>query len=142
MIISDAMLNSVLYGAERDWVLNVHWLHALAAATIIVSFAPSSSSAAKSTAYDTDIVEPLVASGRLTLSAEARDEKQRSAVNSTGFPTLRGTNKTRMIRPAAKTVLTKTRAATGRSFIMPAGELGFDFLHLGVRCVFGSGSSW
>ena len=60
------MLKSVRYGAERAWVRNVHWLHALAAATIIVSFAPSSRSAAKSTAHDTDIVEPLVASGRLT----------------------------------------------------------------------------
>ena len=33
---SDAMLKSVRYGAERDCVRNVHWLHALAAATIIV----------------------------------------------------------------------------------------------------------
>ena len=73
------MLNSVRYGAERDCVRNVHWLQALAAATSIVSSAPSSSSAAKSTAYDTDIVEPLVASGRLTFSADAMDEKSSSA---------------------------------------------------------------
>ncbi len=33
---SEAMLNNVRYGAERDCVRNVHWLHALAAATIIV----------------------------------------------------------------------------------------------------------
>ena len=61
-------------GADRDCVRNVHCAQALAAATIIVSFAPSRSSAAKSTAHDTDIVEPLVASGRLTFSADASDE--------------------------------------------------------------------
>jgi hypothetical protein len=33
---SDAMLKRVRYGAERDCVRKVHWLHALAAATIIV----------------------------------------------------------------------------------------------------------
>src|SRR5262245_21339395 len=68
---SDAMLKSVRYGAVRCCVRNVHWLHALAAATSIVSSGPSSSSAAKSTAYDTDIVDPLDASGRLTLNAGA-----------------------------------------------------------------------
>ena len=44
------MLNSVRKIAVRVSVRNVHWLHALTAATIIVSLAPSSRSAAKSTA--------------------------------------------------------------------------------------------
>src|SRR5262249_56948699 len=78
---SDAMLKSVRCGGVRDSVRNVHWLHALAAATSIVSSAPSSSRAAKSTAYDTDIVDPLLASGRLTLNAEAREESRSSAAN-------------------------------------------------------------
>ena len=82
---SEAMLNKVRYGAERDCVRKVHWLHALAAATIIVWSAPSSSSAAKSTAYDTDIVDPLDASGRLTLSAEASDEQASRNANRTGL---------------------------------------------------------
>ena len=56
------------------FIRNVHWLHALATATSIVSFGPSSISAAKSTAYDTDIVEPLLASGRLTLKADVTAE--------------------------------------------------------------------
>ena len=56
----------------------MHWLQALVPATSIVSSAPSRSSDAKSTAYDTDIVEPLVASGRLTLSADASDEQSSS----------------------------------------------------------------
>src|SRR2546422_8193489 len=47
---SDAMLNSVRYGGDLLGTLNVHWLHALVAATSIVSSAPSSSSDAKSTA--------------------------------------------------------------------------------------------
>ena len=68
------MLKSVRYMGFRSLMRNVHWLHALAAATIIVSFGPSSSSDAKSTAYDTDIVEPLRASGRLTLKTEVTDD--------------------------------------------------------------------
>src|SRR5882762_9249215 len=79
------MLKKVRWSADRACVRNVHCAHALAAATIMVSFAPSRSSAAKSTAYDTDIVEPLVASGRLTFNADASDEHPRSAANSTGF---------------------------------------------------------
>jgi hypothetical protein len=50
----------------------------------MVSSAPSSSSAAKSTAYDTDIVEPLLARGRLTLNADASDDSTNNAANSEG----------------------------------------------------------
>src|SRR5260370_40958619 len=71
---SDAMLNSVRCTGERVWVRNVHWLQALVAATNIVASAPSSSSAAKSTAYDTDMVEPLEVSGRFTFNADASEE--------------------------------------------------------------------
>ena len=74
------MLNAVRNGALRARVLNVHWLQALVPATSIVSSAPSSSNDAKSTAYDTDIVEPPEASGRLTLSAEASDEQSSRAM--------------------------------------------------------------
>ena len=63
----------------------MHWLQALVAATNIVGSAPSSSSDAKSTAYDTDIVEPLLVSGRLTFSADATEEHSSSARNSTGL---------------------------------------------------------
>ena len=44
------MLNSVRWIGLRSLMRNVHWLKALAAATSIVSFGPSSSSDAKSTA--------------------------------------------------------------------------------------------
>src|SRR5215831_18518227 len=105
------MLKSVRYGGVLDSTRNVHWLHALAAATSIVSSAPSRSSAAKSTAYDTDIVEPLLASGSVTLNAEASDEKTRSAAN-----------RKRTSTPVVRTAPTNTRAARGRSFITSAGE--------------------
>ena len=68
------MLKSVRYSGFRSLMRNEHWLHALAAATSIVSFGPSSSSDAKSTAYETDIVDPLRASGRLTLNTEVIDD--------------------------------------------------------------------
>src|ERR1700754_3626620 len=116
------MLNSVRYGADLVCVRNVHWLKALAAATSIVSSAPSSSSAAKSTAYDTDIVEPLLASGRLTLKAEASDDRTRSAAKSPGLTIARGANPTSTTAPAVRTEPTKGRAGRGRSFITPAGE--------------------
>ena len=64
---------------------NVHWLQALAAATNIVGSAPISSSDAKSTAYETDMVDPLVASGRLTFRPDATEEKSRSAKKSVGW---------------------------------------------------------
>ncbi len=46
---------------------------------------PRRSSAAKSTAYDTDMVEPLVESGRLTLNADASDEQTRRPMKSAGL---------------------------------------------------------
>src|SRR5450759_3228790 len=110
------MLKSVRYGADRVCVRNVHWLHALTAATIMVSSAPSSSSAAKSTAYETDIVDPLDARGRLTFSAEASDEQPSRNANSAGFAIVCGTKTISVSAPAARTAPTKSRAAMGRSF--------------------------
>src|SRR5262245_47583092 len=116
------MLNSVRYRGVRDSVRNVHWLHALVAATSIVSSAPRSSSAAKSTAYDTDIVDPLLVSGRLTLNADASADNPRSATKSDGSAMERGAKIARTTAPAVRTAPTKSRAASGRSFITPAGE--------------------
>src|ERR1700754_4454492 len=108
------MLNSVRYGADLVCVRNVHWLKALAAATSIVSSAPSSSSAAKSTAYDTDIVEPLVASGRLTLKADASEERTSSERNNPGLVIVRGAKTASTKAPAVRTAPTKSRAGMGR----------------------------
>src|SRR6185295_17653741 len=113
---SDAMLYSVRWKGDRACVRNVHCAHALAAATIIVSFAPSRSSAAKSTAYDTDIVEPLLASGRLTFSADASDEHPRRTRNRTKLVIEWGAKKAKTSAPAARTAPTKSRAANGSSF--------------------------
>src|SRR5262245_24706718 len=78
------MLKSVRYGGLRVFILNVHWLHALATATSIVSLGPSMMSAAKSTAYETDLVEPLLASGRLTLNAEVSADSASSVTKRSG----------------------------------------------------------
>ena len=79
VMIRHAMLNSVRWIGLRSLMRNVHWLNALAAATSIVSFGPSSSSDAKSTAYDTDIVDERRASGRFTLKTDVIDESSSSA---------------------------------------------------------------
>ena len=78
------MLNSVRWIGLRSLMRNVHWLKALAAATSIVSFGPSSSSEAKSTAYDTDIVDDRRASGRFTLKTEVIDESSSSVMKRIG----------------------------------------------------------
>ena len=80
---------------------NVHWLQALTAATIIVSFGPSSSSDAKSTAYETDIVDPLRASGRFTLKTEVIDDSTSRTRNSHGDSKVL-TGKKHASRPAAQ----------------------------------------
>ncbi len=86
------MLKSVRWSGLRSLIRNVHWLNALAAATSIVSCGPSSSSEAKSTAYDTDIVDDRRASGRLTLKTEVTDDSASSSRNSSLLP-VNGTGK-------------------------------------------------
>src|SRR5437867_2876798 len=112
------MLKSVRCGVEPVFVRNVHWLQALAAATSIVSLAPRSSSEAKSTAYDTDIVEPLLVSGSVTFSADATDEQPSRTKNSVGLARLCGADTTNVVRPRARTAATYRRPASGRSFIL------------------------
>src|SRR6478672_7906273 len=97
---SDAMLYSVRYSGLRVFIRNVHWLHALTPATSIVSSAPSIRSAAKSTAYDTDIDDPLFVRGRLTFSADASEEKRRSARKSAGSAIRCGAKPRRTMNPA------------------------------------------
>ncbi len=111
------MLKAVRNGALRARVLNVHWLQALVPATSIVSSAPSKSKDAKSTAYDTDIVEPPEASGRLTFSADASDEQSSTATKMPGWLMECGKKKVTTAAPAMITAETYTRAASGSSFI-------------------------
>src|SRR3954464_13235318 len=96
------MLKNVRYAGLRSLIRNVHWLNALAAATIIVSFGPSSSSDAKSTAYETDIVEDRRASGRFTLKTDVIDDSSSSVTKSSGLPTkCVGKNAANRIAPTA-----------------------------------------
>ena len=62
----------------------LHCANALPAATSIVSCGPRSSSEAKSTAYDTDIVDPLVVSGSVTLRAALAVARASSARKRSG----------------------------------------------------------
>jgi hypothetical protein len=61
----------------------------------------------KSTAYDTDIVDPLRARGRFTLNADVIDESSSSATNHSGcWKRSRGKNAARSTAPKAMTALT------------------------------------
>src|SRR2546423_83225 len=112
---------------------NVHWLHALTAATIIVSFGPSSRRDAKSTAYETDIVEPLRASGSVTLKTDVTDDSVRSSRNSHGHSNdFTGKNETSSTAPIAMTAQTKTRAASGSVFIESTAPDGPGLRRMGV----------
>ena len=102
-----AMLKSVRYGGFFVVIRNVHWLHALIAPTIIVCAGPSRMSERKSTAYETDIVEPLRASGRFTLNADVIDESSSSVTNQIGcWNRSSGKNAARSTAPPAMTAPT------------------------------------
>src|SRR5215218_4684979 len=101
------MLNSVRWIGLRSLIRNVHWLKALAAATSIVSFGPSSSSDAKSTAYDTDMVDERRASGRFTLNTEVIEESSSSTRNSNGLPA-NSLGKKAASRPAPTPMIAQT----------------------------------
>src|SRR6266545_3724322 len=105
--IRHAMLNSVRWIGLRSLMRKVHWLKALAAATSIVSFGPSRSSDAKSTAYDTDIVDERRASGRLTLKTDVTDDSSSRPKKSHGLPT-KWVGKNATSRPAPAPMIAQT----------------------------------
>src|SRR4051812_5376221 len=109
------MLKSVRYVGLRSLIRNVHWHHALTVATIIVSLGPSSRSDAKSTAYETDIVDLLRASGRVTLKTDVTDESVSSSRNSPRCENGRAGNcATRTQTPNTMRPHTNSRAGRGR----------------------------
>jgi hypothetical protein len=102
-------------------IRKLHWQKALTAATTIVSSAPSSSSDAKSTAYETDIVDPLRASGSVTLKTEVSDDRMSNARKVFGSAVWSGRFQASSAVPTAITRLTNTRAPMGSAVI---GRLG------------------
>ncbi len=123
----------------RSLIRNVHWLQALTAATIIVSPGPSSSNEAKSTAYETDIVDPLRASGSVTLNTDVTDDSVRSSRNSQmDESTFVGKRNKTSPTPAAMTAVTNTCAGYGSWFItqLPHTALG-KMLDTPVRVIAG-----
>src|SRR5689334_23490705 len=97
------MLNSVRntgFGARE---FSVVWLQPLTAPTIIVACGPRSSSAAMSTTYDTDMLEPL-AIGSWTLNADVSAERSaRTTRGVTGANDARGISSAKTNAPAAMT---------------------------------------
>ena len=91
-----------------------HWLTARAAATTIVSAGPGRRSDAKSTAYDTDVVDDRRASGRFTLKTEVTDESSSSPTNREMLPTnAAGKNANGSAAPARTAEPSELRAARG-----------------------------
>src|SRR6266480_341208 len=85
---------------------------------IIVACGPTSSSAAKSTAYDTDIVELLVRSGSWTLSAAVAEDSTRRTPNRTGWSNrASGKQVATTAAPATMTAVTYNRATPDSGFV-------------------------
>src|SRR3954469_5955263 len=109
------MLNSVRNTGFGDREFRVVWLQPLAAPTIIVACGPRRISAAMSTTYDTDMLEPL-AIGNWILNAEVSED--RSTRNSSGItganppPEISAPNVT---APSAMTARMYQRPRGGRS---------------------------
>src|SRR6187402_2224239 len=102
-----AMLNSLRYSGLVVDVRNVDCAQALIAPTIIVCAGPSRMRERKSTAYETDMVEPLRARGRFTLNAEVIDDSSSSVTNHAGcWNCATGKSRARSTAPPAMTKLT------------------------------------
>src|SRR5207247_9418386 len=95
----EAMLKSSRC-VERGRDVKAHWLHAPAAATIIVWSAPRSSSEATWTACDAEM-EELPASGMGTFSVEAAAQAQMRMTSRRGFAIESGANTEAAAAPAA-----------------------------------------
>src|SRR5207248_9289917 len=109
------MLNKVRYRGWRLCVLNVVWLHPLAAPTSIVACGPRRISDTISTTYETDMLEPL-AMGKWTLKAEVSDDTSTSRSSGRiGVSAPRGTSSAMASAPATRTTRMYQRAAGGSS---------------------------
>src|SRR5258708_32776061 len=104
---SALVLNTVLYSGYRRFTLTVHCVHAPATATRTAGRGPSSSSAIRSAAYDTDSVEPLASGiGRLIFQAEVRHAASSRKKNTPGSGNVRGNDATSAATPATTTKAT------------------------------------
>ena len=88
-------------------MLNVHCVQTPAAAIRIAGRTPSSSSAMRLAAYDTDSVDPLASEiGRLIFQAEVRHDVSRRKANRPGGGSARGRNVPSRIAPDTMTSAT------------------------------------
>jgi hypothetical protein len=132
---SPAMLKTVRYHGYARFTLNVHCIHPPVMAISIAGPVPSSSSAIKSAAYDTDSVDPLDSgSGRLTFQADVTQENTRSAANSNGRSGSPGNDVVRTSAPAAMTNPTYHCAPSG-SARQPSGSRDARRAYLAVNAL-------
>src|SRR5476649_2879955 len=109
------MLKSVRNTGFGDCEFSVVWLQPLAAPTIIVACGPRRISAAMSTTYDTDMLEPL-AIGSWILKAEVSDDaRTRNISGMMGESGARGTSAQNVSAPSAMTATMYQRPRGGRS---------------------------
>src|SRR5450631_2457410 len=110
-----AMLNSERntgFGARE---FNVVWLQPLAAPTIIAACGPLRISAAMSTTYDTDMLEPL-AMGNWILNADVNDDSStRNNSGTIGVKAARDTSAPKVPAPSTMTAKMYQRPRGGRS---------------------------
>src|SRR3954454_11046200 len=105
--ISAAMLNAVRYSGYRRLTLKVHCVHTPATATRSAGRIPSSSSAIRLAAYETDSVDPLPSEiGRLIFQADVRHDVTTRKANNPGGGTARGKNVASRTAPDAMTSAT------------------------------------
>src|SRR5580692_464945 len=97
------MLKSVRYGGFPVCELRVVWLQPLAAPTTIVACGPRRISAAMSTMYETDMLEPL-AIGSWILKADVSDDSSTRKTNGmSGVKVAAGRRSAKFIHPRAIT---------------------------------------
>src|SRR5262252_6499523 len=109
-------LNTVRYTGYRCFTWKVHCATTPATATIVARRGPSSSSAIRSAAYDTDSVEPLErAIGSVTFHVEVTHPSTSSTKNSAGRGTAWGKSEANTAVPPAMMMPTYSCAARGSS---------------------------
>src|SRR5262245_50696909 len=106
------MLKTVRYSGSRRWANSVHCVSTPVIATTIAGPVPSSSSAIRSAAHDTDSVEPLPAgAGSVTFHVDVMQLNASSAANRNGCSIVNGTTPASASAPHTVTNTTYQRAA-------------------------------
>src|SRR6266850_5488421 len=108
-------------------MFSVHCARTPTTAMTIASGGPSSRSAVRSAAYDTDSVDPLASAiGRFTFQMEVTQPMTNNAPNSAGRAYVHGKKTAKTQLPAAMTEATYSRAGCGNEIHRRAGRCVMD----------------